>query len=303
MSSQKVTKKIEKISEKKPLKVLSSDEINRVIDVWSENVDALRKTCKNSHIYLKMCEQLRSYGIRLTPTELRNRIHNLSRRYRAEKNKMGVSGGTRSTWTYFEALNCFLKSFKQNNMTELMDESFVADSKAASKHPEAIEEPECMEFAESMRDDPEGMKDPENPAESMDLQEKEDFEGELLDDDSEYCVLYTQVSEPESPRSPLSTISQDFLNNDEPATSSAGPSKSPSTFGEPSATPSTSKTRAKFAPPKRGKKNIQERLLDLAEKENEKFETFMSESLAYDQQIIEQMRQNNELLKKVIEKM
>lgn len=89
------------------------------------------------------------------------------------------------------------------------------DSKAASKHPEAIEEPECMEFAESMRDDPEGMKDPENPAESMDLQEKEDFEGELLDDDSEYCVLYTQVSEPESPRSPLSTISQDFLNNGE----------------------------------------------------------------------------------------
>lgn len=291
MSSKKVVKKVEK----KQGKVLHSSEIHKLIDVWRDNVDALRANSKNSHIYKKMCEELKDYGIELTPNEVMNRIHNLARRYRKEKNMMGPSGGTRSTWAYYETINSFLHKYKQNNMIKLMDESVVPDKDdSGNKEMKQNEE------------------DWNGEAEATENMETDNFDVEYLEEDSDYCMMYTQSS---SAQSPLLSTSQECLNNDESTSSSAyslKPSAIPSTSGErsatplssgrPSATPSSSKNGAKFAPPKRGKKNIQERLLDLAERENEKFESFMTESLECEHQIIELMKKNNELLEKVVDK-
>ncbi|XP_058817749.1 uncharacterized protein LOC131681061 [Topomyia yanbarensis] len=210
---------------KKNGKILSGREIFRVIDVWSENVAALRGTCKNSHIYAKMCEELQVYDIHLSPNELRTRIHNLSRKYRSEKNKMGTSGGSRSTWTYFETINAFLRSYKSNNMVDMMDESIISESETGSKEPVCIDDLECKGTEES----------------------------ELFDESSEYCVIYTQVSEPASPQSPLQEFSNKESASSPKLSSSAGP------YGLPSA-PSTSRSskkpseRTKFVPAKSGRK-------------------------------------------------
>ncbi|XP_058456355.1 uncharacterized protein LOC131433778 [Malaya genurostris] len=257
------------IHEKKRGKILSSVEINKVIDVWRENVAALRGTCKNSHIYAKMCKELECYGILLTPNELRTRINNLSRKYRSEKNKMGKSGGSRSVWAYFETLNEFLQAYKQNNTVDLMDESLVTVSNTSSEKSLGLENSKEMNL--------------------------EDFE---FDEDSEYCVLYTQVSEPISPQS----LKEEFPNNDEHSTSgslSSTEASIPSSSSLLSGTSTKPSSSAKHA----RRRNIQERLFEMAQNENEKFEQFLKESQKIDQQVIELMKENNQLIEKMINKM
>lgn len=67
---------------KRKITVLDKSEMYIVIEVWKENVEALRSTSKNSHIYKKMCEELKAYGLALSPEELKNRLNNLTRKYR-----------------------------------------------------------------------------------------------------------------------------------------------------------------------------------------------------------------------------
>lgn len=139
----------------------------------------------------------------LSPTELRTRIHNLARKYRSEKNLMGKSGGSRSTWAYFEELNAFLQGYKQNNLTEMMDESIGPES-------------------DNVDEDMENQDDVDNVATG-------DLEIEYLDEDSEYCAEYTQAVEHPSSQSP----SQGYLNINEPASSST-PSSSSGRSNKPS---------------------------------------------------------------------
>lgn len=62
--------------------VLDKTEMLVVIEVWKEIVLVFCSASKNAHIYKKMCEELNNLGVILTAVVLKNRVHNLTRKYR-----------------------------------------------------------------------------------------------------------------------------------------------------------------------------------------------------------------------------
>nr|XP_029723193.1 uncharacterized protein LOC109422957 isoform X1 [Aedes albopictus] len=211
----------------KQVQRLGKNEIHKVIDVWKENITSLRASVKNSHVYQKMCDQLKELGVVLTTEELRNRINNLTKKYRAEVNKMGTSGGSPSTWAFFNDLHQFLSGYKQNRVVELMEESLV-----------------------------------NMPS---------DAEIECLDEDME-LVHSSQMS---SSKSTCSLSS------------------------EPSMEPSSSK-RSRRSVMKT--KNVNEKMLEIAERDSERFAEFMEASKEVDKKMLELMRENNRLVEKLVDK-
>ncbi|XP_055632718.1 uncharacterized protein LOC129773169 [Toxorhynchites rutilus septentrionalis] len=104
------------LAKKRKATMLDKSGMLVVIEVWKDNILSLRSTSKNSHIYKQMCEELKGHGVILTAVELKNRINNLSRKYRFERNAMGPSGGSPSSWDYFDILHSFLHTYKQNSV-------------------------------------------------------------------------------------------------------------------------------------------------------------------------------------------
>ncbi|XP_062555882.1 uncharacterized protein LOC134220803 [Armigeres subalbatus] len=181
---------------------------------------------------------------------------------------------------YYEVIKGFLQGYKQNNMVELMDESLNPDleqtSSAATQGPE--------------RDEASAVID------------TNDMEVEFLDN-SESCIVYEEISEPPSPQSPVLTHSLGLLNDKPASPSKLSPSARPPVRPVTSSAPESSKKRSKLSTAKHGRKSVQERLLNMAEKENEKFEIFMRESQETDQKIIEPMKENIQLFERMITKM
>ncbi|XP_053686314.1 uncharacterized protein LOC128735855 [Sabethes cyaneus] len=212
---------------KRKATVLAKTEMLVVIEVWKENVQALRSNAKNSHIYAKMCEELRGLGVDVTPVELKNRIHNLTRKYRTERNAMGPSGGSPSTWEYFDTLHSFLHGFKQNSTRELMDEVIGTDE----------------EFGDA------------------------EYLEEALEDGS--CSQSSYQS-------------------------SVGSASSP--------TPSSS-ARARYSVAKRKKANFQEKVIELVEKDSSAIKSYLEHAKATDREIVQLMKENNNLMREMIDKM
>lgn len=206
---------------KRKANVLEKTEMLVVIEIWKENVEALRSTTRNSHIFKKMCDKLRHHGVELTPVELKNRINNLTRKYRNERNAMGPSGGSPSTWDYFEIIHNFLHSYKQNSTREMMDEVIGTD----------------VEYGEAEY-----------------LEEEDDQHDQSLT----------------------------------PSTSSPIPSSSGG---------------ARSSAPKIKKRNVQEKILQLAEKENAIMEAYLEHAKSTDLEIVGLMKENNDLMRKMIDKM
>lgn len=67
---------------KKRRRCLSSEQLNKFIDVWRNYVQELRKVRKNNHVIKEMQKELKEVGIDLDPKEIRTRINNLTKRLR-----------------------------------------------------------------------------------------------------------------------------------------------------------------------------------------------------------------------------
>lgn len=73
--------KNKKIIKKK--KIWSSQEEAVLCDIWATRIDQLRGSRKNSHILQEMSLEMQSIGgILVTAEEIKNKLHNLTMRYR-----------------------------------------------------------------------------------------------------------------------------------------------------------------------------------------------------------------------------
>ncbi|XP_055620987.1 uncharacterized protein LOC129765127 isoform X1 [Toxorhynchites rutilus septentrionalis] len=150
----------------------------------------------------------------------------------SERNAMGPSGGSPSSWDYFDILHSFLHTYKQNSTRDLMDEVIGSDDDYCdAEYLDEAYNPENDTFAQSMF---------------------------------------------MSPSAPTSSVS------------------SPS--------PTLPSSSRRHSAPKKRKQNVQEKLLELAIKENENMVTFMEHSKTTDLQIIELMKENNALMSKLVDK-
>ncbi|XP_018795308.1 PREDICTED: uncharacterized protein LOC108972878 [Bactrocera latifrons] len=63
------------------------------------------------------------HGVFLAPAELRNRINNLTKKYRQERKAVGPTGGAPSNWEFYDDIHKIIGSYKSNFTHELADES------------------------------------------------------------------------------------------------------------------------------------------------------------------------------------
>ncbi|XP_058455464.1 uncharacterized protein LOC131432904 [Malaya genurostris] len=100
-----------------------SAQIQLLIEMWEDKINDLRGSRKNSHVYEEIKESFKPHNIDVSTKEIKNRIHNLTARYRKEKASIGPSGGSPSSWPYYDKVHKILGSFKINNI-----ESIIVDS-------------------------------------------------------------------------------------------------------------------------------------------------------------------------------
>ncbi|KAL7725834.1 hypothetical protein ACLKA6_015916 [Drosophila palustris] len=90
-----------------------------LIDLWEEKIGELRGNRKNSHIYMEMAEELK-----------------------AEKSKIGPSGGTPSCWNHYEKVHMILGGLRMHdvnterlsttNFVEVMNDPILFDPETST---------------------------------------------------------------------------------------------------------------------------------------------------------------------------
>ncbi|XP_067128659.1 myb/SANT-like DNA-binding domain-containing protein 1 [Centruroides vittatus] len=112
-------------SEKKRSENWSEEEIAILIEIWREKIDDLRRAKRNKSIYEAMAAEIRLQrptSRARTWSEVRTKIKNLTAKYREEVTKIGHSGGSPSTWQYFQVVNLIIGHQPAQNVS-LMKES------------------------------------------------------------------------------------------------------------------------------------------------------------------------------------
>ncbi|XP_070142100.1 myb/SANT-like DNA-binding domain-containing protein 1 [Drosophila kikkawai] len=114
-----------------------------LIDVWQENIEHLRGSRKNSHVYMEMAQTLMEAGYDVYWKDIKTKLENMTRKYKQEKNKMGPND-----WQHFETLQAFLGSFRVHNL-----EQDTVDNENTTQYfsEEVLEDPEESNLSGSRR--------------------------------------------------------------------------------------------------------------------------------------------------------
>ncbi|XP_073822056.1 uncharacterized protein [Musca autumnalis] len=83
----------------------------------------LRGCRKNSHILQEMAAELQKLGYNYTAGELKTKMHNVTARFRKEKQKIGTTGGLPSDWDLFKDVEMLLAPCKSINTEFLVLDS------------------------------------------------------------------------------------------------------------------------------------------------------------------------------------
>ncbi|KAL7724089.1 hypothetical protein ACLKA6_000625 [Drosophila palustris] len=89
-----------------------------------------------------MAEELKYAGFNGVWTDVRTKLDNLTRKYRAEKSKIGPSGGTPSCWNHYEKVHMILGGLRMHdvnterlsitNFVEVMNDPILFDPETST---------------------------------------------------------------------------------------------------------------------------------------------------------------------------
>ncbi|XP_065356051.1 uncharacterized protein LOC135950434 [Calliphora vicina] len=80
-----------------------------------------------------MKSEMDANGFQFNNDALKFKLHNLTTKYRFEKKQIGPSGGSPSTWEFYDRVHAILGPFKSYSIEALMDES-LDDSPSTSSN-------------------------------------------------------------------------------------------------------------------------------------------------------------------------
>ncbi|KAH8376510.1 hypothetical protein KR200_010578 [Drosophila serrata] len=83
-----------------------------VVDLWEEYIDDYFGARKRRLIYKDMAERITAAGLAVIWTDVRNKLENLTRKYRIEKEKVMSNQGSPSRWRHFEKIHSILSDVK-----------------------------------------------------------------------------------------------------------------------------------------------------------------------------------------------
>ncbi|XP_073838191.1 uncharacterized protein [Musca autumnalis] len=101
----------------------STEAEDLLLSLWEKNIQKIRGVRKNSHIYAEMATEMATFNFFYDGEEVKNKIHNITNRYRDEKKKIGPSGGSPSLWCLYERVHGILGGYKFHNIHSVVDES------------------------------------------------------------------------------------------------------------------------------------------------------------------------------------
>ncbi|KAH8315650.1 hypothetical protein KR059_007003 [Drosophila kikkawai] len=81
-----------------------------IVDLWEENIDDYYGPRKRTLVYKDIADRITAEGLEVSWTDVRNKIENLTRKYRQEKDKVTVNDGSPSQWPHFEKIHSLLNS-------------------------------------------------------------------------------------------------------------------------------------------------------------------------------------------------
>ncbi|XP_037941731.1 uncharacterized protein LOC119674655 [Teleopsis dalmanni] len=94
-----------------------------LLELWEKYFVELRSVRKNAHIYSKIAEQLKQKsGHKFSGHEVKIKIQNVQSKYLDERKKMGLSGGTSSTWVHFSKVHSIVGDYKSLNVVPSVKE-------------------------------------------------------------------------------------------------------------------------------------------------------------------------------------
>lgn len=108
--------------------VWPKDQIDLLLEAWEEKIQDLRGNRRNAHVLEEIRVLFKERNFTVTTAEIKNRINNLTARYRQEKRDIGPSGGKPSTWPYYDRVHSILGSFRINNVSDVVEESISDDN-------------------------------------------------------------------------------------------------------------------------------------------------------------------------------
>ncbi|XP_055714454.1 uncharacterized protein LOC129808697 [Phlebotomus papatasi] len=102
----------------------SDGEVRMFISIWRDHHYDLRRQKRHRKVHQAMSEELKKNGVNKTENEVKTKIKNMTARYREEKRKVGTSGGSPSTWAFYEEMNSLIGNLPVND-ENLVDEGNI----------------------------------------------------------------------------------------------------------------------------------------------------------------------------------
>ncbi|XP_018796185.1 PREDICTED: uncharacterized protein LOC108973389 [Bactrocera latifrons] len=106
-----------------------------LIQLWQEKMPKFQSTRKNSHIYEEMSREMNTFGHNYTATEIKIKMHNFTNKYKQEKRKVDVFGGSSSAWKHFAAVHQAIGGYKSFCSDELVEDSIMVDTDEIGSFP------------------------------------------------------------------------------------------------------------------------------------------------------------------------
>uniref|UniRef100_A0A336L1I4 CSON003517 protein n=1 Tax=Culicoides sonorensis TaxID=179676 RepID=A0A336L1I4_CULSO len=103
-----------------------------LLELWKERAGDLRRAKRNMHIFSEMEQEFAKNNIYISDNEIKTKIDNLTKKYRSEKQKSGTTGGTPSTWVYFQDVHEIIGTYPMSKVDKLIHESLGEDSGAST---------------------------------------------------------------------------------------------------------------------------------------------------------------------------
>ncbi|XP_055856956.1 uncharacterized protein LOC129919884 isoform X1 [Episyrphus balteatus] len=100
-----------------------TDDEEFLLELWAASEPQLRGSRKNGHIYKEMSKEFEGRPMSYSAEEIKMKLHNLTTKYKKEKQIIGPSGGSPSEWALYNKVHSILGGHRIHNLEFVVEDS------------------------------------------------------------------------------------------------------------------------------------------------------------------------------------
>ncbi|XP_055856957.1 uncharacterized protein LOC129919884 isoform X2 [Episyrphus balteatus] len=105
-----------------------TDDEEFLLELWAASEPQLRGSRKNGHIYKEMSKEFEGRPMSYSAEEIKMKLHNLTTKYKKEKQIIGPSGGSPSEWALYNKVHSILGGHRIHNLEFVVEDSRPSES-------------------------------------------------------------------------------------------------------------------------------------------------------------------------------